>query len=600
MVVAARFLVVVGFVSLLLGTVFLVSTTNAAIGNGGEGSGGSEDCDGRGIPGCPWTSNGHGWRAIRVDAGDAPRGNGYWAAANPACKAEGATHVIAYLVFTGEQTQSQAYIYKFPRSWGGFGSYNGTLTVTDAENLYQQVPWSERRYFTFGSDVGWFCYSEYNYDLRPTISVGNAVEAGTTVQPAGSITNSGSTKTPSSIQWQVATFYLDPGVSAIPRSSGGASAQAPSAYYDTGGARGLSVTTHRTGQTFQSSSSGAQSVTIPGQQVGDLAVGSKVCYTLSVQPRRHDNNEWRHSAPSCATIVKKPKVQVHGGDLSVGKAFVGQATPAGSDIVTSRTTRTLGGTARTFGSWVEYGVRANGQISGIGAGSAYSVGLVSATVCGTNLLTFSNTNGVSCSASQRLGYYSSAKSIPSVATAFPVNSSTPEFNSLADANLRRVEKVTGNITLSGATIGRGDWLVINAEGRTVTIDGNIRYTSGGLDTINDIPQLVIIADRINITQGVNRVDAWLIATGTNGVINTCSDVATLTAQVCDDQLVVNGPVMAKSLLLRRTYGADNSVSAARPAEIFNLRPDAYLWSIARAQSANRIQSVYTRELPPRF
>jgi hypothetical protein len=299
-------------------------------------------------------------------------------------------------------------------------------------------------------------------------------------------------------------------------------------------------------------------------------------------------------------IVKKPKVQIWGGDLSVGKTFVGQSASGTSDIITSRSTRTLGGPAQTYGSWVEYGVRANGQVSGVGAGSSYSGGLVGATVCGANLLTFSNTNGASCSASQRLGYYSNAKSIPSVAAAFPVSSSTPEFSSLADAALRRVEKATANITLSGATIARGDWLVINAEGRTVTIDGDIQYTSEALDTVNDIPQLIIIADRINITQRVTRVDAWLVATGTNGVINTCSDVATLTAQVCDDQLVVNGPVMAKSLLLRRTYGADTSVSAAQPAEVFNLRPDAYMWSISRAQAANRIQSVYTRELPPRF
>lgn len=441
------------------------------------------------------------------------------------------------------------------------------------------------------STLGWFCYRGLDYNLNPSITgTPSSSEGGSSVNLSPSVNNTGTT-TSSTAQWQINTFRINPG---LPIPSGGTSSTAPAAFYGNG------ATLASGGSGSRSFPRNATALSVPQQQIGEYIVGTRICYALSVQPVSHTSSQWRHSTPFCVIIAKKPKVQVHGGDLSVGKTFVGESTSGSHRIVASTTTKRIGSETRTFGSWAEYGARASGQITGLGTGSAYNGGLVNATVCGASLLTFSNTNGSSCTASPSLGSYVNGKSIPSVVTAFPTSSATPAFSSLADATLRRVEVANSNVSIPGRTIEKGDWLVLNAEGRTVTITGNIIYTGDTLRYITDIPQVVIIADRINITDSVTQVDAWLVATGTNGVINTCSNQSSLNAGVCDDPLVVNGPVMAKSLLLRRTAGSGIGGSTGEPAEVFNLRPDAYLWSIARAQSANRAQSVYIRELPPRF
>lgn len=93
----------------------------------------------------------------------------------------------------------------------------------------------------------------------------------------------------------------------------------------------------------------------------------------------------------------------------------------------------------------------------------------------------------------------------------------------------------------------------------------------------------------------------------------------------------NGPVFAKTLTLNRTAGAypgenktgavsatEDIASANRrldaggttaieprygsltPAEIFNLRPDVYLWSYNQANRLTQATVVYMRELAPRY
>jgi hypothetical protein len=129
-----------------------------------------------------------------------------------------------------------------------------------------------------------------------------------------------------------------------------------------------------------------------------------------------------------------------------------------------------------------------------------------------------------------------------------------------------------------------------------------------LQSVYDIPQFVIIAKNIYINANVVNVDAWLIAKGTTtagtGVLDTCrisSDYNTpLTSNLCNNPLRIDGPVMAQKLWLRRTAGAGPGTQSGDPAEIFNLRPDSYLWAFARASTTGRVQTVYTQELPPRF
>ena len=167
---------------------------------------------------------------------------------------------------------------------------------------------------------------------------------------------------------------------------------------------------------------------------------------------------------------------------------------------------------------------------------------------------------------------------------------------------------TTNLTINASNIGqdasnKGKSIIIIASG-TVNIVGDINYKAqGGSDVFKDpsqIPQVVIIANQINIAGSVGQVDAWLLTTGATGAINTCSDRAPtgpLNAGVCDNKLMVNGPVSTQHLYLRRTGGSDITGDSA---ELFNLRPDAYIWAYLQASQNGKAQTVYSVELPPRF
>jgi hypothetical protein len=174
-------------------------------------------------------------------------------------------------------------------------------------------------------------------------------------------------------------------------------------------------------------------------------------------------------------------------------------------------------------------------------------------------------------------------------------------------------------------------VIIEAEG-TLRIDENIYYgqnynqvysgpnqnaisganlplVSGGSNCVQSmysslaqLPQTIIMADEILISKDVTQIDAWLIAGKGEGVINTCTDYifANLSSNVCNKTLTVNGPVFAGKLILNRTAGAGVGPSSIQPAEIFNLRSDAFLWGFAQAQRFNQAVTTYSRELAPRY
>jgi hypothetical protein len=367
--------------------------------------------------------------------------------------------------------------------------------------------------------------------------------------------------------------------------------------------------------------------TIKNYTVPDLAAGTKVCFVFSVSPVSSDANTrdvsntksdpetmWNNSAlnggenSKCIIVVKKPKVQVLGGDLSVGKDLTTK-----SNIATTTSVKNINGTIGTFGSWVEYGIFANGSINGMASGSAFSglgfAGDATKSVCKYSTLSFANVpeGGTTCTGV--IGNYTNARSIPNVAASFPVTASVKPLGSGSLDGVHGVHSTNGDISITGGTIQKGQWIVINAPTASITITGNIKYTGDTLYSVDDIPQVVIIAKNIYIDDNkntpndvVSQVDAWLIAK--SGVINTCTEgednTTHITANDCKDPLTVNGPVMAQHLYLRRTAGSGTGAASGDPAEIFNLRADAYLWAYARATSSGRVQTVYTTELPPRF
>lgn len=500
-----------------------------------------------------------------------------------------------YTVTQDDVSDTNKYCQRVNATPGGAGG--GTITST---NVCFMVP--------------------FNYRLNPTMpTVQKLVEAGSTISSVGgTINNSGPTKSRANTVWQLSQVIVTTG-SAKPAAINSTAPCGTSGMYNGKYLGDPAVNCKSLVQGNGSVPTAGQVVSATSVQIDNLAVGTEVCFVLSVRDAASNDANWVHSEPTCTVVGKKPKVQIHGADLSVGKKFLNQTISVQlADIITSTTVK---GTA-TFGSWVEYGVFATGVIGSstapsFASGSAYGIGatagLDGATVCMTSRLSFANaTSATGCAADTVVGNYATTRSIPDVASSFPIVPTTPTYSGGSLSGLQGVYSATSDLTISGGAIAKRQWIVLNVPDAEVTITGNINYTTDPLGSVVDIPQVVIIAKNIIIADTVTKVDAWLIARADTddqgGILNTCGLVGgatydveePLTSDICKDQLTVNGPVMANTLQLRRTYGSGFGAASGDPAEVFNIRPDAYLWASARSKGSGVIRTVYSQELPPRL
>lgn len=323
----------------------------------------------------------------------------------------------------------------------------------------------------------------------------------------------------------------------------------------------------------------------------DYKVGDRVCRFTAIRrfdaAHTGDDATRRIGAPACVVIGKRPTVQVWGGDVA-----------ARGEIDTSLTRKASG----VFGSWVEYAAISAGSNKYF-ASAAGLVGQSSPTQANWSKLTFANTPSACSEGSY--GCYASKDSfrqLPQIAqyfTSLPkeaYNTGSFASNAFATGSAVKVRDAGASVSLGNITLEPGQSAVILAD--SVTITGDIAYRDVAYTRARELPQLVIIAKNINIEDSVSNIDAWLIA---SGAINTCSNVATtLTTALCSRPLTVHGPVVAGNLLLRRTAGAGDGAASGVPAEVINLRPDAYLWARLVADGPGRIETVSTIELPPRF
>lgn len=319
----------------------------------------------------------------------------------------------------------------------------------------------------------------------------------------------------------------------------------------------------------------------------DTPVGTKFCFTTSVSPPTETGDpKWRHAALQCVIVAKRPKMQVWGSDVRVGGSI-------------NTSVGTIAG--RTYGSWGEYAALSNGANSGFATGAGLINGNASDRQSMWSKFTFANPNTGSC----LFGCYNFSLSSDALIKQFdainPPNLSSQRLNDLASGTYK-----TGAVDLTSTTISSGKSIIIKASG-IVTISGNITYSDGPYSSPKQIPQVVIMAPEIRIRDSVTRVDAWLFATTTTstGLLNTCvagSNVTgKLTADICNQPLVINGPVVADKVLLRRTAGSGAKVNErGDPAETFNLRADAFIWGSGQATTDGKVQTVYTKELPPRL
>lgn len=440
------------------------------------------------------------------------------------------------------------------------------------------------------------------YELSPHINGVNPdqVEPGGKVSVSSSVNNTGDRQSDTT-QWEITQITVAPGKKAPHENENGTTSSTAPCQSNGGAASGNYFASGDAECKNVGKGSGKFNRGSPAQnlkpsvnniEVGDLPAGARICFALSVQPRSNVNSDWAHSKPICTVVGKKPKLQVWGGDVI-----------ARGDIETSTSVKDESGSNKTYGSWVEYGIFAAGENRGLASGSALNGGSIG-TVDQWNKLTFAN---VDEEGTPEYGGYVLPPTT-SLASQFMNNASagapTGNVGTLNSGTYK-----TTNLTITGSSIGqtagKGKSIVIIASG-AVTITGNINYQGTAGDTFTDplqIPQLIIIANQINIAGSVDHIDAWLLTTGENGYVNTCSDVAVsdpLTTAKCGTKLTVNGPVETAHLYLRRTAGSGTNEQSNDPAEVFNLRADTYIWARSRSIEASKAQTVYLTELPPRF
>lgn len=371
------------------------------------------------------------------------------------------------------------------------------------------------------------------------------------------------------------------------------------------------------------------------------------------------------SEPSCYTISKKPSFVVKGSGFY-----------AHNGTESALTRRTIGGQFYGFSSWAEYTITSSKNIVGVTSGASRWGGTKESNVSGNRTCYFSSLTIANDECrSNKLGEAtilnegaSSPQSLKDQMMTRYVAKTNSQGRPVTDykgktvdlggvceynahdgryvapagakfdclANGTKITYSSGDLTISGGSTLMNYCMspaltdydsrtsVIYVEGK-LTIDANFYY---GEKTRNDcryhdqlytsmhaMSQQIIIAKKVVFKERVTHYDGWVIA----DQIDTC-DIKPFTknnsinVNECNEQLVINGPVLTKYLNLYRTQGGgsnwssrniadnnnNNKAIIASPAEIFNIGPETYLWSQQQASRYSQAFTTYQRELPVRY
>jgi len=397
-----------------------------------------------------------------------------------------------------------------------------------------------------------------------------------------------------------------------------------------------------------------------------------VANNMSGSAMNGGNNLHHVSAASCVTIAKKPNFQVLGGGFytngAIKTALSEKAVGGGLGAFPSAETR-------SYGSWDEFGVLAAGKVLGFGSGAAmgyeegYNFNLprggimnayytfigptgpnsVVSGISNISHMTIANDkNGPGNSGISRIGSAVLARlkarfrdtiirnSSNTITSLTSNETSAKNYLGLSqlyhqgDTSLSAMNSTAnfyqfdrgGNLIARSNTTGQKlmNTLAMFIDG-TLTIDRNINIAHETYNAVDDFPQVLIFAKKINITSNVTNIDAWLILDEDYGdnQIDTCSDNHYPNALSCNETLTITGPVFARKLILNRTAGSHTGGGHAgthplqtgptgtyyaegsiHPAEVFTLRADAYFWAYRQSLSGGQAYMVYSREIAPRY
>ena len=414
------------------------------------------------------------------------------------------------------------------------------------------------------------------YDLTPTAHA--AIAGLSPGQPATFTYNvANSALTSNATNWSIRSVVIAPGT-ALPADyfdGFDGSGRDCASYYKNGRPGIISCDNTATDinssgtQKFTAASTDLTPQTIPQS----YPVGTRICRSLTVDSRNQDPSpNLRTSTLECALVGVIPSLQVWGSDVRVGSGFV-----TGDDQSSSVKSLLTFVNGSYKGSWGEYGVTAPAEITNFASGSGLNVPLATSLQSDWSKLTFANT-----SFAGTFGNFASSNvlgQIPDVKTYLT--------NAAAKANLT-IKSLNGPQDINGY---QADTVyIVNGD---VTIRSDIKNTS--VNVLANLKQMVIIANNIYIDPSVGQVDAWLIAPG--GKIDTCvmAGDQRLSTSDCNKFLKINGPLMADSVVPRRTSGGGTD-----PAEVLDLRGDAYMWARKVSEANGSIHTTYLRELPPRY
>lgn len=349
-------------------------------------------------------------------------------------------------------------------------------------------------------------------------------------------------------------------------------------------------------------------VVVP-DQVGDKYCNSfayryEYWYYVTGQGWQHypSSDYWYVYPAACRTIAKKPSTSIWNNSLLTSGGVRTTLSPRYNTAVMG-TVSSGSSNVTTYGSWAEYLDVIGGKVNGLTSGASLALGSSkSGGVYSLSPLTIANST-------TNLGYSG-------------ISSSTT-------LRTRLETYLKDDASEIGETIGGAGWENIT-DTRILRRTGDLRITgnitlnaNSPYSDIYSLPQVVLFVDgNVEISSEVERIDAWIIATGT---VDTCSefvvggssnrgteaDTIYQASSYCAKQLVINGPVITNSLELNRSFGSDPLVGRRgtfgansrreTPAEVFNYRADNYLWSYAQAgRYHSSYTESYTRELAPRY
>ncbi len=269
----------------------------------------------------------------------------------------------------------------------------------------------------------------YYYNLTPELDVGG--NEGGTIQQGDDLTVTGEVSQPSSSGGRnhtysqsgkdkgIVQFRFDSGETLPTALTGGDDSVSPLLWCaNRASAAACSTVTSKTDAVgIPADSNGTLSIhNGTGQIINTetLAVGTKLCYATYVQhPKNTTNSDvvggdsvYRYSDIECAVVTKAPKIQFLRGDVSVGRKWSTDTTCTGGTVTDAPIVASGAPNAANtksspnyYGSWVEYGALATGEISGLGSGAS-PYGLVGSTTYNAatafrwaKQLTFANTDG---------------------------------------------------------------------------------------------------------------------------------------------------------------------------------------------------------------